>query len=131
MIARVEEIERRLARLTDENRALRDRLRALDDRLMQLGGAMGGLFGPSGVIAFGRAVGAIDARTGTTLGTGDFHFADVSSSGVLTEGADPTNPCYNLIDFDIADNAWLLLVKPPQGWTVIGVGAPCTDLTAP
>ena len=127
MIHRVEEIERRLQSIAGTFKALSDRLQAVDDRSMQIAGALGNAMSSSTNVTFGRASGAISARSGTTLGTGTFNFAS-ATTGALVEGNRPET-CKNLINKAIDDDAWLLLVKEPDWWVVVAVGAPCDDLS--
>ena len=126
MIARVEELERRVAWLADELRATKARLQAADDRVMQIGGALPPLFGPSSNLAVARAVGGIGPRVGTTYGTGTVNFADDSASTLIegSESVDVTNGTL----FTIADNAWLLMGRTPKAWRVI-VPFDCDDLS--
>ncbi len=126
MIARLEEIERRLGAVIDKLRSLSARAQAVDDRVMQIGGALPPLFGPSSNLAVARAEGGIGPRSGTTYGLGTANFA-VDSETTLTEGTESVTVTNGTL-FTIADNGWFLMGRTPKAWRVI-VPFDCDDLS--
>jgi hypothetical protein len=126
MIARIQEIERRLEELLEDNIDLRRRLSAAFDRINQLGGGLGVLFGPSSAVSIARADGSITARSGTTIGTGNANLSH-ASAGTLTEGTTAV-VVKNILNKTIANDSWLIVVRDPDWWWIVAV-ADCANLS--
>lgn len=89
---------------------------------------------PPLIVQGGFSIAAIGVASGTIgpyssgCGTGSFTIQDVSDTGSLSNGGEPLQPCFNLLDKTIATGARLTALRVNESWFVVAVGS-CSNLS--